>query len=49
MTTTFQINNTKTADVSMADELRQMFDELGIDNFSEEMKEYIINELGEQA
>lgn len=48
MTTTFQIKNTATAP-TMADELRQMFDEIGIGNFSEEMKEYIINELGEQV
>lgn len=33
----------------MADELRQLFDEIGIGNFSDEMKEYIISELGEQV
>lgn len=48
MTTTFQVK-TQTAAPTMADELRHMFDELGIDNFSEEMKEYIVSELGEQV
>lgn len=47
--TTLQMNNTKTDTTSMADELRQMFDDLGVGDFSEEMKEYIINELGEQV
>jgi N-methylhydantoinase B/oxoprolinase/acetone carboxylase alpha subunit len=48
MTTTFQVK-TQTTATTMADELRHMFDELGINNFSEEMKEYIISELGEQV
>lgn len=47
MTTTFQVKTQTTT--TMADELRQMFDDLGVNTFSEEMKEYIISELGEQV
>lgn len=47
---TIQITHKNTAtSQSISDEFHSLFEEVGITGFSEEMKEYIIKELGDQV
>jgi Protein of unknown function (DUF5663) len=44
-------NNTNIVEenITISDEIRVLFDEMGVGDFSDEMKEYVISELGDQT
>lgn len=47
MQTTYTQNTEE--NITISDELRTIFEEMGINDFSDEMKDYVITELGDQV